>query len=101
MLCFNLCLPFNSLLPLGGHQSSIGEQSIQGVQSSGTKILQSFSPQTYAFEKGALLLVVGQAPARLEPTALAWDRQCGNLFSPKEFSSITKSLIQYVNKVSY
>lgn len=46
----------------------------------------------------------GQSQARLKPTALAWDRQCGNhhgFFSPKESSSITESLMQHVNKTSY
>lgn len=52
-------------------------------------------PNHTLLQKGALWLTRGPSQAGLKSTAHAWDRQCSNhqCFSPKEFSSITKSLI--------
>lgn len=68
------------------------------MESSGSESLETGFPQPHASENA--FSAVTKLGSNLQ---LACDRQCGNLpfSSPKEFSSIIKSLIQYVNKISY
>ena len=66
MLGLNLCLLFNNLSPLGGYRSSTGEQSIQDVESSGTKRSGKWFSPTIRFCKGSSVVYHRSAPSRVK-----------------------------------